>query len=83
MSTTVITRKELHVPTGAIIDVADVLLENEITNEIIGTEPDEDAVILEVQYDKEQREVIHEVEDIISDFLEEAEQDADSNEEDE
>ena len=82
MSTTVITKKELHVPTGAIIKVADVLLENEITNEIIGTEPDEDAVILEVQYDKEQREVIHEVEDIISDFLEEAEQDDDSNEED-
>jgi hypothetical protein len=82
MPTTVITKKELHVPTGAIIDVADVLLENEITNEIIGTESDEDAVILEVQYDKEQREIIHEVEDIISDFLEEAEQDEDLNEED-
>jgi hypothetical protein len=82
MSTTVITKKELHVPTAAIIEVADVLLENEIINEIIGTEPDEDAVILEVQYDKEQREVIHEVEDIISDFLEEAEQEEDSNEED-
>ena len=82
MSTTVITKKELHVPTGAIIEVADVLLENEITNEIIGTNADEDAVILEVQYDKEQREVIHEVEDIISDFLEEAEQEVDSNEED-
>jgi len=82
MSTTVITKKELHVPTGAIIDVADVLLENEITNEIIGTEPDEDAVILEVQYDKGQREIIHEVEDTISDFLEEVEQEEDSNEED-
>ena len=82
MSTKVITKKELHVPTGAIIDVVDVLLENEVTNEIIGTEPDEDAIILEVQYDKDQREIIHEVEDIISDFLEEAEQDEDSNEED-
>ncbi len=82
MSTTVITKKEFHVPTGAIIDVADVLLENEITNEIIGTEPDEDVVIIEVQYDKDQREVIHEVEDIISDFLEEAEQEEESNEED-
>ncbi len=82
MSTKVITKKELHVPTGAIIDVADVLLENEVTNEIIGTDADEDAVILEVQYDKEQREIIHEVEDIISDFLEEEEQEEDSNEED-
>ena len=74
MSKTVITKEQLHVPTGAIIEVADVLLENEITNEIIGTDADEDTIILEVQYEKEQREVIHEVEDIISDFHEETDE---------
>ncbi|HEX7906331.1 MAG TPA: hypothetical protein VF487_20795 [Chitinophagaceae bacterium] len=80
MSTTVITKKELHVPTGAIIDVADVLIENEIINEIIGTDTDEDTIIFEIQYGKEQREVIHEVEDMISDFLEEADQDDEAEE---
>lgn len=77
MSKTVITKNELHVPTGAIIEVADLLLENEITNEIIGTDAEEDTIILEVQYEKEQRDVIHEVEDIISDFHEEADEDQD------
>jgi hypothetical protein len=77
MSKTVITKNELHVPTGAIIEVADLLLENEITNEIIGTDAEEDTIILEVQYEKEQRDVIHEAEDIISDFHEEENQDED------
>lgn len=80
MANAVITKKELHVPVGAIINVADVLLENEIINDIIGTDSDEDTLIFEVQYDKDQREIIHEVEDIIADFLEEAEQE---NEEEE
>ena len=78
--TTVITKKELSVPLGAILDVADVLLENDIINNIIGTDSDEDTIILEVEYDKEQREVIHEVEDIIADFLEEVEQDDEAEE---
>lgn len=81
MANAVITKKELHVPVGAILDVADVLLENEIINDIIGTDPDEDTLILEVQYDKEQREVIHEVDDIIADFLEEAEKEGEEDEE--
>lgn len=70
MSTTVITKKEIHVPIGALLDVADVLIENEIINDIIGTDADEDAIILEVEYDKSQREIIHDIEDIISDFEE-------------
>ena len=81
MSKTVITKLELSVPAGAIVEVADVLLENEISNQIIGTDADEDTVILEVQYEKEQREVIHEVEDIIAEY-EEA-QDQEENEDDE
>lgn len=77
MSKTFITKNELHVPTGAIIQVAKVLLENEITNEIIGTDADEDTIILEVQYEKEQRKAIHEVENIISDFLDEEDEEDD------
>lgn len=81
MSKTVITKNELHVPTGAIIQVAEVLLENEVTNEIIGTDADEDTIILEVQYEKDQRKVIHEVEDIISDFLDEADEEDEEDDE--
>jgi hypothetical protein len=77
MSKTMITKKELHVPVGATLEVTDVLLENEIVNDLTGTDSDEDTLILEVQYEKEQRDAIHKVEDIIADFLEEQEDEDD------
>lgn len=81
MSNTVITKKELHVPVGAILDVADVLIENDIINDIVGTDDKEDTIIIEVEYEKDQRKIIHKMEGIISDYLEE-EQEEDSEEDD-
>ncbi len=81
MSNTVVTKKELNVPVGAILAVADVLIENDIINDIIGTDDDEDTIIIEVEYGKGQRKIIHKMEDIISDYLEE-EQEEDSEEDD-
>ena len=75
MSTTIITRKELEVPLGALIEVSDILIENGITNEITGTDEDEDTVTLEVSFTKEERDIIHEVEDLISDFDPDGEED--------
>ncbi|SEW46028.1 hypothetical protein SAMN05428988_6219 [Chitinophaga sp. YR573] len=80
---TVITKKELHVPVDVLIRVADVLLENDITNTIIGTEEEDHELVIEVEYEKEQREVIHEVEDIISDYHENDEEDEDDDDEEE
>ena len=70
MPKTVITKKELNVPSAVIVEVADLLLDNEITNDIVGTDPDNDELIIEVEYEKEQREIIHQVEDVIADFEE-------------
>jgi hypothetical protein len=80
MPKTVITKKELNVPTAVIVEVADLLLDNEITNDIIGTDPDNDELIIEVEYEKEQREIIHQIEDIIADF-EESDEDEESEDE--
>lgn len=76
MSTTIITRKELEVPLGALIEVSDILIENGISNEITGTDEDEDTITLEVSFNKEEREIIHEVEDLISDFDPDGDQDS-------
>jgi hypothetical protein len=70
MPKTVITKKELNVPTAVIVEVADLLLDNEITNDIVGTDPDNDELIIEVEYEKEQRDIIHQIEDVIADFEE-------------
>lgn len=68
MSKSTITREELEVPAGALIEVADVLIEAEIPVEITGTDADDDTITIEIQYEKEQRETIHEVKDIIADY---------------
>ncbi|MDR6571022.1 hypothetical protein [Chitinophaga ginsengisegetis] len=79
---TVITKRELQVPVDVLIRVADVLLENDITNSITGTDEEDGYITVEVEYEKEQRDAIHEAEDIISDYHEN-EEDEDEDEEDE
>ena len=83
MSTTIITKKELIIPTGVIAQVSDVIIENEITHQIIGADTDEDTITLEVQFAKDEREIIHEIEDIVSDYEEQAEEEQDDEEENE
>jgi hypothetical protein len=73
----VIVKKELDIPVGLLIEVADILIENEISHEITGTNAENDCITLEVSYDKEQRDTIHEIEDLIDDY------DEDEDEEDE
>lgn len=81
MATTKITKKELSIPAAIITEVACVLLENEIVNDIIGADTETDEILLEVQYEREQRDVIHHIEDMISDH-EETEEEDDEEEED-
>ena len=83
MSTTIITKKELTIPAGVIPQVSDVIIENEITHQIIGADTDEDTITLEVQFSKDEREIIHEIEDIVSDYEEQAEEEQDDEEENE
>lgn len=67
---TVIVKKELDIPVGLLIEVADILIENEISHEITGTDAENYCITLEVAYDKEQRDTIHEIEDHIEDYEE-------------
>jgi hypothetical protein len=81
MSKSTITKEELEVPLGVLIDVATQLIDNGINMEIVGTDEDTDCITLEVHYDKEQRETIHEVKDRISDF-EESDEDKEDDDKD-
>ncbi|SFW80251.1 hypothetical protein [Chitinophaga sancti] len=80
---TVITKRELQVPVAVLIRVADVLLENDITNRITGTDEEDGYITIEVEYEKEQRDAIHEAEDIISDYHDNEEEEDDEEDEDE
>jgi hypothetical protein len=78
MSKTIITKKELEVPVDVLLEVSAILVEHNIPNQIIDTDEEEDSITIEVSFTKEQREVIHEVEDVISDYEEEDDDDDDN-----
>ena len=78
-----VTTKQLEVPVGALMEVADLLIENEITHQMVATDEDNDTITIEVEYDRDDRDTIHEVEDAIDDYEgDDEEEDADSEEED-
>ena len=76
--TTVIVQKEMEVPVGILVEVADLLIEHEISHKITATDADNDCITLELEYEKEEREIIHEIQDLIDDYEEEGEEDEDN-----
>ena len=77
---TVIIKKEMAVPLDVLIDVIDIILEHEICHQITATDSENNCVTVEVQYERDERDVIREIEDVISDY---EESDDDENEEEE
>ena len=53
--------KRLQVPEDAILEVATLLAEHEITNEIVGSNEDEELIFLELRYEKDEKEAIAEI----------------------
>lgn len=68
MSKTIITRKEIRVPVGALLEVADLLLENNLSNTIVGADSDADEITLEVEYTKDDKDTINRIKYMIEDF---------------
>jgi hypothetical protein len=74
--------KELEVPIGAMPEVVELLIENELDNSLTGADEDHDFIYLEVSYDKdddEQKTAIHEIEDIIDDYEDEDDEEDEDN----
>jgi hypothetical protein len=69
--------RELNVPIDAMLEVAPLLHENEITNEITGSNEDDEIITIEVHYDKEEKETIHKIIGIIDTYDEGANDDED------
>lgn len=79
----VLTTKELEVPVSAMIEVADLLIENEISHVLVDTDEDNDTVTIEVEYGTDDRETIHSIEDVIDDHTAESTDSDDQEEEEE
>lgn len=75
--------KEFEVPVGAMPEVVDILMENDLDNSLTGTDEDHELIFLEVSYDKDdedQRSAVHEIEDIIADHEDDDDDDDDKKE---
>ena len=60
--------KELEVPIEVIAEVAELLTDNDITNTITGVDEDYEILFMEVEYEKADNQVIHDIEAVIEDF---------------
>lgn len=78
-----ITTREFEVPMNALIAVAGLLVEHELPHHISGTDEENDIITIEVEYGKEEREVIHEIEDIIDDHSEDDEEEDEDDDDEE
>ncbi|MGQ0826967.1 MAG: hypothetical protein ACT4ON_01100 [Bacteroidota bacterium] len=57
-------KTQFDVPADSIVEFAEILSENELTNEIIGV-TDDDELIIEVQFDKSQFKAVEELEELV------------------
>jgi len=72
---------ELRVPVGAMLEVASLLQDSNLDNTINGSNEDDDIILLEISYekdDKEEREAFDAIESIVDNY-EEDEDDDDDN----
>ena len=62
---------EIEVPVDVMVEVATILSENNLTNEIKRSNEEENTIVVEIHYDKkdkEEREAIAEIQDVIDGY---------------
>lgn len=69
----ILVKRHLDVPAAMVLDALELLMENEVSYAISAIDKEEETLTIEVQYLKEERAVIHELEDLIADYEEEQE----------
>ncbi len=75
--------RELKVPLTAMVDVASMIEENELTVSIQGPHGEErDTIVIEIQYEAGEREAVHALEDFIEDAWAEIHEDEEDDEDD-
>lgn len=69
--------KELEIPLAAFVQVADLIVENGLQHEITATDEDDELITITFTYSRDEREAIHEIEDLVEDAIEDEESDDD------
>lgn len=82
MSKTIITRREMRIPIGALLEVVHLLEENDLQNSIIRADSSTDEIILKIDYTKDYKGAIDQIKFVVTDFKSRQDDDDDDDEED-
>lgn len=62
-----LTKEQFDVPSSIMVEVCGLICEHELYHTITEVDEDTDTISLEIEYSKQDREVIHQIEDLIAD----------------
>ena len=65
------TKEQFDVPSSIMLEVCGLICEHELRHAIMEVDDDADTISIEIEYSKQDREVIHQIEDLIADNSEE------------
>lgn len=71
--------KQLSVPTDAFYDFAQMVGENNVRTTVEGIDEDDDAIIVSLEYEPDERATVHLIEDYVEDRWLEIEDDDDED----
>ncbi len=66
-------KSQFNVPVDSIVEFTEILTENELSNEIVGINPDNELII-EVLFEKEDFDAVEELEELLESDQEEEEE---------
>ena len=70
-----LTKEQFDVPSNIMVEVCGLICEHELHHTIMEVDEDADTISLEIEYSKQDREVIHQIEDLIADNSEDDDED--------
>ena len=70
-----LTKEQFDVPSNIMVEVCGLICEHELHHTIMEVDEDADTISLEIEYSKQDRDVIHQIEDLIADNSEDDEED--------
>jgi hypothetical protein len=62
-----LTKEQFDVPSSIMVEVCGLICEHELHHTITEVDEDADTISLEIEYSKQDRDVIHQIEDLIAD----------------
>ncbi|UYQ92828.1 hypothetical protein MKQ68_22365 [Chitinophaga horti] len=76
------TVEQFEVPGAAMVQVSSLICTHELDHHIMEVDEEDETITLELHYSKQDREVIHQIQDIISANSEEDEEEEEDDDED-